>query len=202
MVLLSILSIPFIAAIILLFVKHNEKANYIAIASTGITLALALNIAFNGAANFDASWISSINARFVLTADGLSKILLLLTGISFPAIFIATSKNEIKNRAQFLSLMLFTQTGLLGVFLAGDALLFYFFWELALIPVYFLASMWGGERRIQAAFKFFIYTFVGSLLLLIGTFLAVNTAINRSDYAQGVSHASFNHAFVHPQLAF
>ena len=138
MVLLSILSIPFIAAIILLFVKPNEKANYIAIASTGITLALALNIAFNGAPNFDTSWIPSINARFVLTADGLSKILLLLTGISFPAIFIATSKNEIKNRSQFLSLMLFTQTGLLGVFLAGDALLFYFFWELALIPVYFL----------------------------------------------------------------
>jgi len=96
MVLLSILSIPFIAAIILLFVKQNEKANYIAIASSGITLALALNIVFNGAANFDASWISSINARFVLTADGLSKILLLLTGISFPAIFMATSKNEIK----------------------------------------------------------------------------------------------------------
>ncbi|MEY4812764.1 MAG: hypothetical protein RLZZ462_1637, partial [Bacteroidota bacterium] len=80
MVLLSILSIPFIAAIILLFVKQNEKANYIAITSSGITLALALNITFNGAVNFDASWISSINARFVLTADGLSKILLLLTG--------------------------------------------------------------------------------------------------------------------------
>ncbi len=122
MVLLSILSIPFIAAIILLFVKPNEKANYIAIASTGITLALALNIAFNGAANFDVSWIPSINARFVLTADGLSKILLLLTAISFSAIFIATSKNEIKNRNQFLSLMLFTQTGLLGVFLAGDGI--------------------------------------------------------------------------------
>jgi NADH-quinone oxidoreductase subunit M len=64
--------------------------------------------------------------------------------------------------------MSMAQAGLMGVFLATDALTFYFFWELALIPVYFLASMWGGERRIQAAFKFFIYTFVGSLLLLIG----------------------------------
>jgi NADH-quinone oxidoreductase subunit M len=64
--------------------------------------------------------------------------------------------------------MLLTQTGLLGVFLATDALLFYFFWELALVPAYFLASKWGGERRIQAAFKFFIYTFVGSLIMLIG----------------------------------
>jgi NADH-quinone oxidoreductase subunit M len=64
--------------------------------------------------------------------------------------------------------MLLTQTGLMGVFLSIDALLFYFFWELALIPVYFLCSGWGGERRIQATFKFFIYTFAGSVLMLIG----------------------------------
>jgi NADH-quinone oxidoreductase subunit M len=192
MVLLSILSIPFIAAIILLFVKPNEKANYIAIASTGITLALALNIAFNGAPNFDASWIPSINARFVLTTDGLSKILLLLTGISFPAIFIATSKNEIKNRAQFLSLMLFTQTGLLGVFLAGDALLFYFFWELALIPVYFLCSIWGGEKRIAVTFKFFIYTFLGSLFMLIGIILVYTHTADQSFAIQAFKQASLS----------
>jgi NADH-quinone oxidoreductase subunit M len=192
MVLLSILSIPFIAAIILLFVKQNEKANYIAIASSGMTLALALNIAFNGAANFDASWIPSINARFVLTADGLSKILLLLTGISFPAIFMATSKNEIKNRAQFLSLMLFTQTGLLGVFLAGDALLFYFFWELALIPVYFLCSIWGGEKRIAVTFKFFIYTFLGSLLMLIGIILVYTHTADQSFAIQSFKQASLS----------
>ena len=64
--------------------------------------------------------------------------------------------------------MLLTQAGLMGVFLAMDALLFYFFWELALIPVYFLCSQWGGEKRIAVTFKFFIYTFVGSLLMLIG----------------------------------
>jgi len=190
MILLSILSIPFIAAIILLFVKHNEKANYIAIASTGITLALALNIAFNGAANFDTSWILSISARFVLTADGLSKILILLTAISFPAILIATSKNEIKNRAQFLSLMLFTQTGLLGVFLAGDALLFYFFWELALIPVYFLCSIWGGEKRIAVTFKFFIYTFLGSLFMLIGIILVYTHTADQSFAIQSFIQAT------------
>ena len=190
MILLSILSIPFIAAIILLFVKHNEKANYIAIASTGITLALALNIIFNGAANFDASWIPSISARFVLTADGLSKILILLTAISFPAILIATSKNEIKNRAQFLSLMLFTQTGLLGVFLAGDALLFYFFWELALIPVYFLCSIWGGEKRITVTFKFFIYTFSGSLFMLIGIILVYTHTADQSFAIQSFKQAT------------
>jgi NADH-quinone oxidoreductase subunit M len=190
MVLLSILSIPFITAIFLLFVKHNEKANYIAIASSGITLALALNIVFNGAANFDVNWIQSINARFVLTADGLAKILILLTGISFPAIFMAISKNEIKNRSQFLSLMLFTQTGLLGVFLAGDALLFYFFWELALIPVYFLCSIWGGEKRVAVTFKFFIYTFLGSLFMLIGIILVYTHTKDHSFAIQSFKQAS------------
>jgi NADH-quinone oxidoreductase subunit M len=103
-----------------------------------------------------------------LQADGLAKILILLTAISFPAIFIATSKNHVAQKNIFLSLMLFTQAGLMGVFLAGDALLFYFFWELALIPVYFLCSIWGGEKRIAVTFKFFIYTFLGSLIMLIG----------------------------------
>ena len=60
--------------------------------------------------------------------------------------------------------MLLAQAGLMGVFLAMDALLFYFFWELALIPMYFLCSQWGGEKRIQVTFKFFIYTFVGSVI--------------------------------------
>jgi NADH-quinone oxidoreductase subunit M len=190
MLLLSTLCIPFIAAIILLFVKHNEKANYVAIASSGVTMALAFNIAFNGAANFDADWILSLNARFVLSADGLAKILVLLTGISFPAILISTSKNDIKNRNQFLALMLFTQTGLLGVFLAGDALLFYFFWELALIPVYFLCSIWGGEKRIAITFKFFIYTFLGSLFMLIGIILVYSNTTDHSFLIESFKHAS------------
>src|SRR6202012_5414923 len=100
--------------------------------------------------------------------DGLSGILTLLTAISFPIIFIATWRDQYKRAWNFYALMLLSPGGLLGGFLAMDALLFYFFWELALIPVYFLSSIWGGERRIQATFKFFIYTFVGSLLMLVG----------------------------------
>ncbi|MFL5788791.1 MAG: NuoM family protein, partial [Flavisolibacter sp.] len=73
-----------------------------------------------------------------------------------------------RNPNNFFALMLLTQAGLIGVFTSMDALLFYFFWELALIPVYFLCSGWGGERRIQVTFKFFIYTFTGSVLMLIG----------------------------------
>jgi NADH-quinone oxidoreductase subunit M len=118
--------------------------------------------------SFDAPWVPSLNSRFTLKLDGMGQVLCLLTSVSFPIIFIATWRTDYKNAKNFYALMLLSQAGLMGVFLAMDALLFYFFWELALIPVYFLSSIWGGEKRIQATFKFFIYTFTGSLLMLTG----------------------------------
>mgnify|MGYP002655117846 CR=1 FL=1 len=168
MFLLSFLIIPIVAAIILLFVKQEKWAQDIAIVAGLASLTAAVNIIINNVAGLDLTWLQVLNSRFVLQADGLAKILILLTAISFPAIFIATSKNQVAQKNIHLSLMLFTQAGLMGVFLAGDAMLFYFFWELALIPVYFLCSIWGGERRIAVTFKFFIYTFLGSLFMLIG----------------------------------
>ncbi len=166
--LLSFILIPFVTALLLLFIKNDKSANTIAIVSTLGTLLAAIVVAGNGAVDFNAPWIPVLNAQFLLHADGLAKILVLLTAISFPAIIIATSQNQPKQKNIFLSLLLFTQCGLMGVFLSGDALLFYFFWELALIPVYFLSSIWGGEKRIAVTFKFFIYTFLGSLMMLIG----------------------------------
>ena len=166
--LLSFIFIPFVTALLLLFIKNDKSANTIAIVSTLGTLVAAIVVAGNGAVDFNAPWIPVLNAQFLLHADGLAKILVLLTAISFPAIIIATSQNQPKQKNIFLSLLLFTQCGLMGVFLSGDALLFYFFWELALIPVYFLSSIWGGEKRIAVTFKFFIYTFLGSLMMLIG----------------------------------
>jgi NADH-quinone oxidoreductase subunit M len=168
MFLLSFLLIPIVAAILLLFIQHEKRAQDIAIVASVLSLAAAVNMLFINVSTVDLTWLQVLNSRFVLQADGLAKILILLTAISFPAIFIATSKNQVAQKNIFLSLMLFTQAGLMGVFLAGDALLFYFFWELALIPVYFLCSIWGGEKRIAVTFKFFIYTFLGSLIMLIG----------------------------------
>ena len=168
MFLLSFLLIPIVAAILLLFIQQEKRAQNIAIVASVLSLAAAVNMLFINVSTVDLTWLQVLNSRFVLQADGLAKILILLTAISFPAIFIATSKNQVAQKNIFLSLMLFTQAGLMGVFLAGDALLFYFFWELALIPVYFLCSLWGGEKRIAVTFKFFIYTFLGSLIMLIG----------------------------------
>ena len=187
--LLFTLLIPFIAAIILLFIKNDKLANITAIVFSALTLGVVFYIAFNKIANFEAAWLPQLNSHFSLQADGLAKILLLLTAISFPAILIATSSNQLKQKNIFLSLMLFTQAGLMGVFLAGDALLFYFFWELALIPVYFLCSIWGGEKRVAVTFKFFIYTFLGSLFMLIGIILLYT---NTSDHSFSIE--SFKNA--------
>jgi NADH-quinone oxidoreductase subunit M len=98
----------------------------------------------------------------------MGKLLTLLTAVSFPVIFASTFNNKYKSSNAFYGFMLLTQAGLMGVFCAFDLLLFYFFWELALIPAYFLCSKWGGEKRIAVTFKFFVYTFVGSLLMLVG----------------------------------
>src|SRR5947207_3485400 len=111
--------------------------------------------------------MSSINTSFSVRLDGMGQILCLLTSVSYPLVFISTWKSEYKSAHNFFALMLLMQTGLMGVFLAMDALLFYFFWELALVPAYFLCSQWGGEKRIAVTFKFFIYTFTGSILMLV-----------------------------------
>ena len=163
--------IPLVAGLFTFFVKGNASKQ-LALASSVATLAVSLLSIFVYTSakfgNFDASWIPTLSTRYTLTLDGMSKMLTLLAAISFPIIFAATYKNEYKNANQFYALMLLTQAGLMGVFLAADCLLFYFFWELAIIPVYFLCSIWGGEKRIAVTFKFFVYTFLGSLLMLVG----------------------------------
>ncbi len=189
--LISFLLLPLLTAIVLLFVKKDTLASSLAIGASFATLVLAVFASFNKVEAFDMAWLPSLNSRFTLEVDGLAKILILLTAISLPAILMAIANNQYKQKNIFLSLLLFTQAGLMGVFLAADALLFYFFWELALIPVYFLCSIWGGEKRIAITFKFFIYTFLGSLFMLIGI-LFVN--------AHTAEHSFSIQSFIHANL--
>ncbi len=166
--------LPLLGAVVSFLLKKEQQARNWAVVSSVLTLGLTItSLFFRGQSHYLLTqvsyvWLPSLGSSFTLSLDGISWLLCLLTAISFPLIFISTSDASRDRANTFYGLMLMAQAGLMGVFLATDALTFYFFWELALIPVYFLASMWGGERRIQAAFKFFIYTFVGSLLLLIG----------------------------------
>ena len=162
--------IPLFTGLVSFFLKEGKTAKNWAILSSFITLIIAITGLFFPGQQlvFDIAWLPDLGSRFSLSMDGMGKMLCLLTAVSFPLIFLATYKNTYRNAGSFYALMLLTQAGLTGVFVAGDALLFYFFWELALIPVYFLCSIWGGEKRIAVTFKFFIYTFIGSLLMLVG----------------------------------
>jgi NADH-quinone oxidoreductase subunit M len=165
---------PLLAGAITLFIKNDKSVKAYSLLFSIITLIISIgSICCSGEKYFYLNnvsyyWLQYIGASFSVGLDGMGRILTLLTAVSFPIIFIATYKNEYKNSNLFYALMLLTQAGIMGVFVATDALVFYFFWELALIPVYFLCSRWGGEKRIQATFKFFVYTFLGSLLMLIG----------------------------------
>ena len=169
-----LLFIPLVAGILGFFVKEQKGASNLAIAASVVTLLTAVVGIYAMPASmhqFEATWLPSIGASFSVSLDGMSKMLVLLTAISMPLILIATRNNNYTNAGAFYALMSLAQAGLMGVFISMDALLFYFFWELALIPVYFLCSIWGGEKRIAVTFKFFIYTFIGSLLMLVGILL-------------------------------
>ncbi len=151
----------------------------LALVSSIATLALSILVAANSAAtplSFSMPWIPVLGTTFSLLGDGMSSMLCLLTGIVMLVVMIVNNNKEVERPNAFYGFMLLAQAGLMGVFLAYDALVFYFFWELALIPVYFLCSQWGGEKRIAVTFKFFIYTFVGSLMMLAGLiYLSIQT---------------------------
>jgi NADH-quinone oxidoreductase subunit M len=163
--------IPLVAGSASFALRSSDAARRFTLLSALVTLGVAIAAllpAFAASLSLDLPWLPVMGSRFALTMDGMSKMLCLLTAISFPLIFISIYHQNFQSSGAFYGWMLLSQAGLMGVFLSSDALLFYFFWELALIPVYFLCSTWGGERRIAVTLKFFLYTFVGSLLMLAG----------------------------------
>lgn len=168
MVLVLLILTPILMGILSFFAKAAAKnvALFGSVLSLALSVFVVTNLGNSSVESFTASWIPSLGAQFSLSADGMAAMLCLLTGILFPVVLLMNRVKEIENPGAYYALILLSQAGLMGVFLASDALLFYFFWELALIPVYFLSSRWGGERRIAVTFKFFVYTFVGSLMML------------------------------------
>ena len=171
MIAVLLILVPLIAGLISFFIKEEKAARAWSLFASMITLAVSLTgLLFIKDSKYfgcQQEWMSVIGSSFSIKLDGMGQMLCLLTALAYPLIFIGTWDAKYKNANQFFALMLLGQAGLMGVFLAMDALLFYFFWELALIPMYFLCSIWGGEKRIRVTFKFFIYTFTGSILMLI-----------------------------------
>ena len=170
-----IIFIPLIAALGLLMVSRDNVAmiRVVGVGAAGASLALSLWLLFS----FDTSnpdmqfvqtfhWVPALNINYLVGVDGISLWMVVLTAFLglIALLFSFSQKEGLRN---FVALMLALEAGTLGVFLALDTILFYVFWELMLVPTYFLIGIWGEGRRVYATMKFVIYTLVGSLLMLV-----------------------------------
>ena len=171
---ISIVLIVLLVGALVTYLSGNKFASKIALVSSiaafGATV-LALN-AYQAGENLDVNlpWISQLNINFALHVDGLSLVMLLLTTGLLPLIILSGFITKFENSKSIYALILFMGFAMAGTFLASDGFLYYIFWEIALIPIYFIALNWGNgdlEERKKAILKFFIYTFAGSLFMLL-----------------------------------
>jgi NADH-quinone oxidoreductase subunit M len=188
MVTASLIGLPLVFALLLLFTK-GDGVKRIALTASVIEFALCVVAYFllhkSQAAHeiddrlvMNVPWINSLNVNFNIALDGISMVLVFLTCLLVPLIILSSFGKKYENPSLFYSLILFMQMALIGVFVAQDGFLFYVFWELALIPIYFICLMWGGENRGKITFKFFVYTLGGSLFMLAALiYLYLNTTL-------------------------
>lgn len=183
------LLIPPLLGSLILFLLRQTKAEtlkwigfFIALFTFSHTIYLLTQFNPNGGVQFEFNmiWVMSANINFHIGIDGISMPLVVLTTLLCPLI-ILTVRNPSYPHAYF-GLILLMESALIGVFVARDAFLYYLYWEAALIPVYFLSAIWGGENRIKVTFKFFIYTVFGSLFMLV-TLILLYVVAKSSDYA-------------------
>ncbi|RME62651.1 MAG: NADH-quinone oxidoreductase subunit M, partial [Caldilineae bacterium] len=185
-VLTVILFWPALASILVLLFGRNERLiKNGSIAASLLPLGLSIYLLFGydfsaGGMQFDvqANWIPQLNASYHVGVDGLSVPLVFLTALLSTLSFLY-SAGVIRHRVkEYFFLMHLLEMSMLGVFVALDYVLFYVFWEVSLVPMYFMIGIWGGENRNYAAVKFFIYTLVGSvamLLAILGIYFATGT---------------------------
>jgi NADH-quinone oxidoreductase subunit M len=216
--------VPFLGAIVLAFGRSDNLVltRRFALVTSLISLALVLAMwkcfdASSGGFQFEErhAWIPALGAEYRVAVDGLGLLMLLLTAIVTPLAMLASWRNEDRPHI-YLSLVLFLQAGLFGTFTALNFLHWFLFWELSLIPAFFLVRLWGGPQRAAAATQFFVYTMVGSIALLLaflGIFLATKSGPNpgifdfttlaelgrnddiRAAVAQNLGFHLFGHAF-------
>ncbi|WP_025146336.1 NuoM family protein [Pedobacter jeongneungensis] len=170
--LLLLIFLPLVGAIITAFAGKSAKivSTVFSVTSLVLALVIACNFIPNANTQFEVNlpWIADLGINFHAGIDGISMLVVLLTNLLVPIIILSSYKHEYKNPAAFYGLILFMQCGLLLVFTALDAFLFYIGWEAALIPIYFICAIWGGKDRIRINMKFFVYTIAGSLFMLMG----------------------------------
>lgn len=175
-VLSVLILIPLFSAALLHFVKNDNVAKLFTLASTLVTFGVSLFAYMQFDSTIGAfqlkekyEWISghNISINYIVGVDGMSLMLVLLTTFLTVIALIGTWNSQSKQIPNLMALILLLQAGMIGVFCSLDLFLFYIFWELILIPMYFIIGIWGGERKIYAAVKFFIYTLAGSLFMLV-----------------------------------
>lgn len=156
-------------------VSGDKLASKVALLFSLVAFGLSINLLlqFNQGTDigFVSNWITNPKVALALKADGLSMAMVLLTTALTPLIILSSFGNSFNNSKNFYALVLFMAFAMVGTFLAADGLLYYIFWELALIPIYFIALIWGNgdvDERKKAVVKFFIYTLAGSLFMLVG----------------------------------
>src|SRR6218665_3378339 len=175
-----LIGLPLLAAL-LVFLTRGNAARNLALGFSVIEFILSLVVFMQVKHNPDSAllscshpWVASLGIHFSVGIDSLALLMVLLTTFLVPLIILSSFKNTYENPHGFYGLILLMQMALVGVFTANDGFLFYVFWELALIPIYFICLLWGGENRGQITFKFFVYTLFGSLFMLIGLIYLYN----------------------------
>jgi NADH-quinone oxidoreductase subunit M len=174
MILSGIIFLPLVFAVVMTFWPQKNSVRHLALGFSLIEFVLSLGMLQRFDTSTSAlqmveqlSWIDRFGITYFLGVDGISVMLIMLTTFLVPIIILA-SWNSIDQKVKGFHAALFVlQTAMLGSFLAIDAVLFYVFWELSLVPMYFIVGIWGGSRRIYATIKFFIYTMAGSVLMLL-----------------------------------
>src|SRR2546425_12864989 len=177
-ILTSLIALPIAGALLLLFVRDDDRsaplARNIALIVSVLVFAetLLLWSRFNAASGeFQFierhAWIPAFGISYVVGVDGISLFLLVLTGFLTPLALLSSWDSVHKKTKAFCIFVLLLESAMLGVFVSLDLFLFYVFWDAMLIPMYFLIGIWGYERRIYAAVKFILYTMAGSVLMLL-----------------------------------
>lgn len=172
MLTLILIILPILLGFSVLFVKSEIRVKQIAFLSSllqfGLTLVAYSQFKTAGSVSFEMNlcWIPQLGINFHIGVDGISLLMIILTNLLTPFIILAGFGRQQNKTNVLYALILFMQAALIGVFVSLNAFLFYIFWELALIPIYFIVLLWGGERREMITLKFFIYTLLGSLMML------------------------------------
>jgi NADH-quinone oxidoreductase subunit M len=149
-------------------------------------------------ARFRTPWIPSWGVTFDVGIDGIALVMILLTTLTMVLATLGSWTSIRAKTGAYYALMLLLTTGMLGVFVSLDVFLFYVMWEVMLVPMYFIIGIWGGERRIYASLKFFIYTMVGSLLMLVAI---VYLGLSVADPATGTPNFAYDHILQNARLS-